>query len=127
MKLALGLVLMASLLLAPVLVPASAQQASSASERVDPTRPPERILRAVEPVGETSSRGAPRLNLQSIFYSEGRSRAQIDDTMYREGDRVGSWSVIVISPESVELERDNERVLLRVFDFQTLTRSREIE
>lgn len=94
--------------------------------RVDPTRPPDQILRSGESESERTSR-TPRLRLDSIFYVEGRARAHIDGKFYREGEQIGQWRVKYIGPEVVELERGDERVSLTVFNFQEMTRSKEIE
>ena len=101
-------------------------EAQQERPRLDPTRPPDSILRAGTPEGERAQR-TPRLRLESIFYREGNARAYIDGAFYREGERIGEWRVRRIGAEVVELERVDERVSLRVFNFQEMTRSKEIE
>lgn len=101
-------------------------QAQQDRPRLDPTRPPDSLSRPPQTERDAVD-SAPRMKLSSIFYQEGNARAYIDGAFYQEGDRIGQWRVRRINPERVELVRGNERVDLRVFNFQEMTRSKELE
>lgn len=82
----------------------------ASAQGLDPTQPPENLLPSPDAAGQVA---AP-LVLQSVFRSAHGSRAVIDGKTLRVGDEHAGGRVLAIYPQSVLIERQEQRQLLRL-------------
>jgi hypothetical protein len=54
------------------------------------------------------------LQLQSIMFSDNRKACMINNSLYREGQQVGDFSIEKISPQSVVVEMNKLRFELKM-------------
>ncbi len=98
--------------LAPIFLLLAAIEAHAGPD-ADPTRPPSV---AVDGSRIDANGTASPLELQAVFYAEGRRVAIIDGERLRNGDRVRSARVARIERDRVVLVRDGERIELVLVD-----------
>ncbi len=85
--------------------------ASAFSQERDPTQPPFTVS---QPTVEMDSWGQ-NIKLSQIFYSEQRQSACINGEWVKPGENIDGFRVNSVNPNSVILEKNNERVEITLF------------
>ncbi|MGM0907128.1 MAG: Type II secretory pathway component [Pseudomonadota bacterium] len=84
---------------------------SAFSQERDPTQPPFTVS---QPTVEIDS-WAQNIKLSQIFYSEQRQSARINGEWVKPGENIDGFRVSSVNPNSVILEKNNERVEITLF------------
>lgn len=84
---------------------------SAFSQERDPTQPPFTVS---QPTVEMDS-WAQNIKLSQIYYSEQRQSARINGEWVTPGESIDGFRINSVSPNSVILEKNNERVEITLF------------
>jgi len=84
---------------------------STFSQERDPTQPPFTVS---QPSVEMDSWGQ-NIRLSQIYYSDQSQSARINGEWVKPGDNVDGFRVSSVNPNSVILEKNNERVEITLF------------
>ena len=97
---------------------------------VDPTQPPEHLLRNLSPAAGGAAHGATAaplapIVLQAILHADGRpSRVMVDGWLYRAGDTVQGRRLVAIGRHSADFEAQGRRQTIALVPQAGITRLR---
>jgi hypothetical protein len=87
------------------------------AELPDPTRPANYFSESKEPVFFQESKDGKRIwTLSAVRVSKKDRTAILNGKLVREGDKVNQAKVLEISPQSVVIEHDNKKLIVRLFN-----------